>query len=229
MEYGQGYSSGLQRTGVAINGVLVGDGLLDVYRRQWPRIGPVIALALGGLITLASGRLSRTRLLSAANLLALLAHQYEEYVDPGYFPGQFNRGMFKSDSPRNYPLNPQTAMVINTALAYPFYVGPVIFRRPKWLSLAAVILGWSQAVLHGISDRSAPACADRYRIRQRTQQGRPDQCPGLGQWPGLCGGQHGGRLSAAQPRRARQEQPLRVHRSPNGPLRRRAETTYGSG
>jgi hypothetical protein len=128
----------------------VGNGLLDVYRRQWPRIGAVLALALGGLTALTGGRLAKTRLLSAVNLLALLAHQYEEYVDPGYFPGQFNRGMFKSDSPRNYPLNPQTAMIINTALAYPFYLGPVLFRRPKWLGLAAVLLGWSQAVLHGM-------------------------------------------------------------------------------
>ena len=128
----------------------MGDGLLDVYRRQWPRVGAVLALALGGLIALIGGRLARTRLFSAVNLMALLAHQYEEYVDPGYFPGQFNRGMFKSESPRNYPLNPQTAMIINTALAYPFYLGPVLFRRPKWLGLAAVLLGWSQAVLHGI-------------------------------------------------------------------------------
>jgi hypothetical protein len=128
----------------------VGDGLLDVYRRQWPRIGAVLALALGGLTALTGGRLAKTRLLSAVNMVALLAHQYEEYVDPGYFPGQFNRGMFKSDSPRNYPLNPQTAMIINTALAYPFYLGPVLLRRPKWLGLAAVLLGWSQAVLHGI-------------------------------------------------------------------------------
>jgi hypothetical protein len=30
-----------------------------------------------------------------------MAHQYEEYVYPGYFPGQFNRGLFNSDSPRN--------------------------------------------------------------------------------------------------------------------------------
>jgi hypothetical protein len=123
---------------------------LDVYRGQWPRIGAVIALALGGLIALTSGRLSKIKLLAAANLVALLAHQYEEYVDPGYFPGQFNRGLFKSDTPRNYPLNPQTAMVINTALAYPFYIGPGVLRRLKWLGLAAVVLGWSQAVLHGI-------------------------------------------------------------------------------
>jgi hypothetical protein len=64
----------------------MGGGLLNVYRRQWPRIGAVIALALGGLTALAGGRMARTRLLSAVNLLALLAHQYEEYVDPGYFP-----------------------------------------------------------------------------------------------------------------------------------------------
>jgi hypothetical protein len=128
----------------------MGDGLLDVYRRQWPRIGAVVGLAISGLIALSSGRLRPTRLLSAANLVALLAHQYEEYVEPGYFPGQFNRGMFKSDSPRNYPLNPQTAMIINTALAYPFYLGPVLLRRPKWLGLATVILGWSQVLLHGI-------------------------------------------------------------------------------
>lgn len=126
------------------------DGLLDVYRRQWPRIGAVIALALSGVIALTSGRLARTQLFAAANLVALLAHQYEEYVEPGYFPGQFNRGMFKSDSPRNYPLNPQTTMIINTALAYPFYLGPVVLRRPKWLGLATVILGWSQVVLHGV-------------------------------------------------------------------------------
>ena len=104
---------------------------MDVYRRQWPRIGAVIALALGGFTALASRRLTKTRLLSAVNLVALLAHQYEEYEDPGYFPGQFNRGLFKSDSPRNYPLNPQTAMVINTALAYPLYLGPLRHRRAR--------------------------------------------------------------------------------------------------
>jgi hypothetical protein len=103
-------------------------GLLDVYRRQWPRIGAVIALALGGFTALASRRLTKTRLLSAVNLVALLAHQYEEYEDPGYFPGQFNRGLFKSDSPRNYPLNPQTAMVIRPI---PSTWGPLSFAGPS--------------------------------------------------------------------------------------------------
>jgi hypothetical protein len=124
--------------------------VLARYRAQWPRVGAVIALLVGGATVAAGGRLSRPQVLSAANLMALMAHQYEEYVYPGYFPGQFNRGLCNSDSPRNYPLNARTAMVINTCLAYPFYVAPVVFPKNRWLGLAPVLVGWSQIVLHGI-------------------------------------------------------------------------------
>jgi hypothetical protein len=124
--------------------------LLASYHAQWPRIGAIIAMIVGGATAMAARRLTKPQILSAANLIALMAHQYEEYVYPGYFPGQFNRGLFNSDSPRNYPLNPQTAMVINTCLAYPFYVAPVLFPKKSWLGLAPVLVGWSQIVLHGI-------------------------------------------------------------------------------
>ena len=123
---------------------------LAVYRTHWPRIGAVLALLVGAVTARAGRRLTRPQILSAANLMALMAHQFEEYVYPGYFPGQFNRGLFNSESPRNYPLNPQTAMVINTALAYPFYLAPVLFPRTRWLGLAAVMVGWAQIPLHGI-------------------------------------------------------------------------------
>jgi Protein of unknown function with HXXEE motif len=124
--------------------------LFATYRAQWPRIGAVIATLIGAATVAARARMTKPQILSAANLMALMAHQYEEYVQPGYFPGQFNRGLFNSDSPRNYPLNPQTAMVINTALAYPFYLAPVLFPAKRWLGLAPVLVGWSQIVLHGI-------------------------------------------------------------------------------
>ena len=84
------------------------------------------------------------------NLGAVMVHQYEEYVDPGWFPGQFNRGLFRSDSPRNYPLNTNTALCVNTAFAYPFYVAPVLFPKNKWLGLAPVLFGISQAFTHGV-------------------------------------------------------------------------------
>src|SRR4051794_25274896 len=105
---------------------------LDGYRRQWPRIGGVLAMAVGGATALASKKAPRVQTLSAANFGALLVHQYEEYQDPGYFPGQFNAGLFKSDSPRNYPLNTQSALCVNTVFAYPFYLAPILFPRVKW-------------------------------------------------------------------------------------------------
>jgi uncharacterized protein with HXXEE motif len=123
---------------------------LSAYRTHWPRIGAVLAMGVGGVTALAARNLTKPQLLSALNFGALLVHQYEEYQAPGYFPGQFNRGLFKSDSPRNYPLNTDIVMWINTAIAYPFYLAPVIFPRNKWLGLAPVLFGIGQAVGHGV-------------------------------------------------------------------------------
>ena len=125
--------------------------VLDIYRKNWPRFGGVLGMIVGGAATLASrGKLTNLRALSTMNGLALLVHQYEEYEDPGYFPGQFNRGMFKSDQPLNYPLNTHNAMCINTAIGYPFYALPVLFPKVKWLGIAPVLFGIGQAVGHGV-------------------------------------------------------------------------------
>ena len=70
--------------------------------------------------------------------------------DPGWFPGQFNRGLFKSDQPRNYPLSKSTALCVNTAFAYPYYIAPILFPKARWLGLAPVLFGMSQAVGHGV-------------------------------------------------------------------------------
>jgi hypothetical protein len=129
----------------------VSASVLDAYRRNWPRGGAVLGMAIGGAAALAArGKITNLRALSAVNWIALLVHQYEEYEDPGYFPGQFNRGMFKSDQPRNYPLNTHNAMCINTAIAYPFYALPVLLPKTKWLGIAPVVFGMTQAVGHGV-------------------------------------------------------------------------------
>jgi Protein of unknown function with HXXEE motif len=129
---------------------------LDAYRKQWPRVGAVLGMALGGATALASPRMKKTQVLSSANLLALIVHQYEEYQDPGYGPGQMNRVMshlspsMKSDDPSNFPLNPHSAMCINTAIAYPVYIAPILFPKSKTLGMMPVFFGMSQAGLHGI-------------------------------------------------------------------------------
>ena len=107
-------------------------------------------MVLAGALALAGKKLSGSQLIVALNWGALFVHQYEEYQDPGYFPGQFNRGVLKSDHPENYPLNADVAMWINTAMAYPFYALPILFPKKRWLGFAPVLFGMAQAIAHGI-------------------------------------------------------------------------------
>ncbi len=124
------------------------------YRKHWPDVG--VGLALGISIattismTLSRKKTSRAQVWSAWNLVALLLHQFEEYRFPGYFPGQFNAGVLKSETPDRYPLNTQSAMIINTALAYPVYILPLLFPRQIWLGFAPVFIGFGQVLVHGI-------------------------------------------------------------------------------
>jgi hypothetical protein len=122
--------------------------LLDVYRREWPRVAAVQAMALGGA-SLLIGRKSQTnvRALAVMNAMTMCAHQYEEYVDPGYFPGLVNVALFKSDQPYNYPFNPSSAMCANVFFRA-LYVPPILFPQVRWLGLPGAVLGIAQGVLH---------------------------------------------------------------------------------
>jgi hypothetical protein len=127
---------------------------MDFYRKHWPDAGiglaSVISIGMTVYMMLSRKKRTRTQVWSAWNFVALLLHQFEEYRFPGYFPGQFNAGVFKSETPDHYPLNTESAMIINTALAYPFYVLPVIFPKKVWLGLAPVLLGFGQVLAHGM-------------------------------------------------------------------------------
>ena len=103
-----------------------------------------------GALALTHRRLSKPQLLSAMNALALLVHQYEEYEDPGYFPGQFNGGVLHSEQPDRYPLNTNTALIVNVPLAYTFYALPVLFPKRRWLGIAPALFGFGQAIGHRV-------------------------------------------------------------------------------
>ncbi|HEX6551305.1 MAG TPA: HXXEE domain-containing protein [Ktedonobacteraceae bacterium] len=123
---------------------------MDMYRKHWQDIGGVLAMVITGSLALFGKRLSRPQLFSALNFVTLLVHQFEEYRFPGFFPGQFNGGVLKSDKPDRYPLNTNSATIINVAIAYPFYILPVLFPKKAWLCLSPVLFGFAQALGHGI-------------------------------------------------------------------------------
>jgi hypothetical protein len=55
-----------------------------------------------------------------------------------------------SADPARYPLNTNSALCVDTAFAYPFYIAPVLFPRTKWVGIAPVVFGISQAFGHGV-------------------------------------------------------------------------------
>ena len=49
-----------------------------------------------------------------------------------------------------YPLNTNSALIVNAVVGYPFYLLPVLFPKRRSLGLAPVLFGFGQAVFHGI-------------------------------------------------------------------------------
>ena len=83
------------------------------------------------------------------SLGTLFLHQLEEYRFPGTFPAMLNRVMFKSDHPLYYPLNTNTALVINVGIGWlSYFLAAVFAERFLWLGLATILVSCGNVVAH---------------------------------------------------------------------------------
>lgn len=131
------------------SGCAVG-AFMNYYSERWPKIGAIAAMAMGGVSVLANRENRPTlRSLAVMNSMTMAAHQFEEYVEPGTFPGDVNIGIFRSDSPRAFPFNTHSAAVANASFSG-LYLLPVIFPRVTWLGLPPALLGIFQGFAHGV-------------------------------------------------------------------------------
>ncbi|WP_342438821.1 HXXEE domain-containing protein [Paenibacillus sp. FSL L8-0436] len=123
---------------------------MNILRKYWPDLGMLVAAATAIGIVMNHRSMSELSMILWLSFIAILAHQFEEYRWPGYFGGLFNIVIFKSEQPKHYPLNPQSAMIINLVIAYVFYLLPVFFPKVIWLALAPMFMGFFQFIWHGI-------------------------------------------------------------------------------
>ncbi|OMF24198.1 HXXEE domain-containing protein [Paenibacillus peoriae] len=123
---------------------------MNLLRKYWQDAGAIIGVVVCIVLLMNPAIHSDITGMLWLSFVAILFHQFEEYRWPGYFAGLFNNVMFKSDTPDHYPLNTQSAMIINVAIAYVFYLLPVWFPQVIWLGLAPVFMGFFQVVWHGI-------------------------------------------------------------------------------
>jgi Protein of unknown function with HXXEE motif len=84
------------------------------------------------------------------NFALLAFHEFEEYGWPGGEPAVMNKALQPSATPDRYPVNQNSAMIVNTVAAYPFLLAPAIFPGQIWLGLAGVLFWLAQFVVHGI-------------------------------------------------------------------------------
>jgi len=124
---------------------------MNFYRHNWYYIGGSLFVILSFVMGFFGHRIRPIQVTLIYSFMALLVHQFEEYGLPGGFPALFNviiNGETKA--PDRFPQNSNLAMLVNVALAYPFYISAILFPDVIWLGLATMFFGLTQILGHGI-------------------------------------------------------------------------------
>jgi hypothetical protein len=120
---------------------------MNFFRLHWFDIGLMLAVAVGAFVLVAHP--TGIALLLWLNLMALFLHQFEEYHYPGYFPGMMNEVMFSSQQPDRYPLNTNTALIVNLVTGWLFYFLAAVFaEKALWLGVATILVSAGNFVAH---------------------------------------------------------------------------------
>ena len=123
---------------------------MNWYRRHWYTVGLFVGLATVAVVVIAWDSLEVVQRVLLLNFAVLTFHQFEEYGWPGGEPAIMNELIQPSTTPDRFPLNQNSAMIVNVVCAYPFFLIPVFFPHVIWLGLAQVLFGFAQFVIHGI-------------------------------------------------------------------------------
>jgi hypothetical protein len=83
------------------------------------------------------------------SLITLFLHQFEEYRYPGYFPGMLNSVLFSTRQPDRYPLNAQSALIVNVIVGWLFYFLAAVFNEKAiWLGIATILVSVGNFIAH---------------------------------------------------------------------------------
>lgn len=128
---------------------------MNFYRYNWYKFTIVVFIFLAfymgfwGIDTL-----STLQNILMFSFMALLVHQYEEYVFPGGGPVVINKANFgEKVNYRTFPGNMHSSMIVNH-LAYVVYIAAIIWSEFIWLGLATMFFNLFQFIGHGIQMNS---------------------------------------------------------------------------
>lgn len=120
---------------------------MNFIRLHWFDVGIGLAFITGILVFL--NNLNPLSLLLWLSLISLFLHQFEEYRYPGYFPGMMNTVMFSSEQPDRYPLNTNTAFIINVFIGWLSYLLAAVFaEKALSLGIATILVSLGNFIAH---------------------------------------------------------------------------------
>lgn len=120
---------------------------MSFLRMHWYDIGIVLAVVTGAVLLATHPQ--GLSLILWISLISLFLHQAEEYRFPGTFPGMMNRVMFKSAEPDRFPLNPNTALIVNVIVGWLTYFLAALFAaNAVWLAIAAILVSVGNTIAH---------------------------------------------------------------------------------
>ena len=124
---------------------------LRFFLRYWAAIGGLLFVGLAFFVGIQGHQLLSLQRYMILMYMALLFHQFEEYIFPGGFPTAANIGLFgeKKDYGK-YPLNELSAFIVNVVLAYPLYIAGIFFHECIWLDIFIAYFTMAQVFMHCI-------------------------------------------------------------------------------
>lgn len=119
------------------------------FRQRWFDVGVLLGAILVVVWLIIRPDLASVQLILWVSLLTLFLHQFEEWRWPGWFAGMLNIGLFRSDDPLRYPLNPTSGMVVNVVVGWVGYVlAALLWSHALWLGVATLMVSIGNCVFH---------------------------------------------------------------------------------
>jgi hypothetical protein len=103
------------------------------YRHNWQYAGLVLVVIPLGYLAIGWDSLDVMQRVLLVSLGVLLLHEFEEWGWPGGEPAILNKVIYDGPKPDRYPLNANSAMIVNVFAAYPLYIVAAIFSDAIWL------------------------------------------------------------------------------------------------
>lgn len=124
---------------------------MKYLRKHWYDLGGFLALVTLAILGIFHSQLTNYRLLMWMSLVSLFFHQLEEYRIVGTFPGMVNKVLFNSTQPDRYPLNTNTAFVINVLLGWvTYFLAAVAGEKLIWLGIATILVSLGNVLAHTV-------------------------------------------------------------------------------